>query len=311
MNLTTCALQYIAQLKKECRYSSAHVYSQALRSFTEFCKTNEVRFTQINRDNLKAYQYYLIEERNLKMNTVSTYMRMLRSLYNIGTDKGLAKPVYRLFHEVFTGVTTEQKKALPVRDVHALLFSEVKDPVLKRTQKLLNVMFMFSGISFADLCLLKKSNLKNGILQYNRVKTKSPVSIELFNSCQLYLNSLLNKRPSIPGKPDYLFSILSGNYSKNDDNYYTEIQSKLHQFNAHIKKLRCICKITDPVSSYSIRHSWATIAKYRGVRIEMISESLGHQSIKTTQTYLKGFNLDERSKVNKKNYYYVKDYTGL
>lgn len=45
----------------------------------------------------------------------------------------------------------------------------------------------------------------------------------------------------------------------------------------------------------------ATTAKYRGVPIEMISESLGHKSIKTTQIYLKGFGLKERTEVNKMN----------
>ena len=58
--------------------------------------------------------------------------------------------------------------------------------------------------------------------------------------------------------------------------------------------------------TYTLRHSWATTAKYRGVPIEMISESLGHKSIKTTQIYLKGFELEERTKVNKQNYYYVR-----
>lgn len=51
----------------------------------------------------------------------------------------------------------------------------------------------------------------------------------------------------------------------------------------------------------------ATTAKYRGVPIEMISESLGHKSIKTTQIYLKGFGLKERTEVNKMNLSYVKN----
>lgn len=57
----------------------------------------------------------------------------------------------------------------------------------------------------------------------------------------------------------------------------------------------------------SLRHSWATTAKYRGVSIEMISESLGHKSIKTTQIYLKGFELKERTEVNKGNLSYVRN----
>ncbi len=39
----------------------------------------------------------------------------------------------------------------------------------------------------------------------------------------------------------------------------------------------------------------------------MISESLGHKSIKTTQIYLKGFELKERTEVNKGNLSYVKN----
>ena len=59
------------------------------------------------------------------------------------------------------------------------------------------------------------------------------------------------------------------------------------------------------MSSYTLRHSWATTAKYRGVPIEMISESLGHTSIRTTQIYLKGFELADRTRVNRMNYAYI------
>ena len=56
------------------------------------------------------------------------------------------------------------------------------------------------------------------------------------------------------------------------------------------------------------RHSWATNAKYQGISIEMISESLGHKSIRTTQTYLKGFGLKERTEANKLNCSYIESY---
>jgi integrase len=49
-------------------------------------------------------------------------------------------------------------------------------------------------------------------------------------------------------------------------------------------------------TTYTIRHSWATIAKYLGISTALISESLGHSSIKTTEIYLKDFDdyaLDE------------------
>ncbi|MCA4456432.1 tyrosine-type recombinase/integrase, partial [Bacteroides xylanisolvens] len=78
-------------------------------------------------------------------------------------------------------------------------------------------------------------------------------------------------------------------------------------FNNNLKDLARTLHLQSPVTSYTLRHSWATTAKYRGVSIEMISESLGHKSIKTTQIYLKGFELKERTEVNKGNLSYVRN----
>ena len=102
------------------------------------------------------------------------------------------------------------------------------------------------------------------------------------------------------------FHILSGEYKRGEEGAYREYQSALRKFNNHLKSLSRKLRLHSSVTSYTLRHSWATTAKYRGVPIEMISESLGHKSIKTTQIYLKGFELEERTKVNKQNYYYVR-----
>ena len=88
---------------------------------------------------------------------------------------------------------------------------------------------------------------------------------------------------------------------------YREYQSALRRFNNNLRELARKLYLKSPVTSYTFRHSWATTAKYRGVSIEMISESLGHKSIKTTQIYLKGFELKERTEVNKGNLSYIKN----
>ena len=195
----------------------------------------------------------------LKPNTISTYMRMLRSIYNRGVDTHQAPYVHGLFRDVFTGVDTRQKKAIPIGELHILLNKDPQSEKLRRTQAIANLLFQFCGMPFSDLAHLEKSNLKQGLLKYNRLKTGTPMSIEVLESAH---------------------NAIGGLYNKTDARH-------------------------SPVTSYTLRHSWATTAKYRGVPIEMISESLGHKSIKTTQIYLKGFELEERTKVNKLNYSYV------
>ena len=115
-----CGEIYIGRLRKEGRYSTAHVYKNALLSFSLFCGTFNVSFRQVTRERLRRYGQYLYEC-GLKPNTVSTYMRMLRSIYNRGVEAGSAPYIPRLFHDVYTGVDVRQKKALPVTELRKLL----------------------------------------------------------------------------------------------------------------------------------------------------------------------------------------------
>ncbi|MDC2612567.1 MULTISPECIES: tyrosine-type DNA invertase cluster 3b [Bacteroides] len=301
-----CAGAYIERLRKEGRYSTAHVYKNALFSFSKFCGTTNISFRHVTRECLRCYGQYLYES-GLKLNTISTYMRMLRSIYNRGVEAGRAPYVPRLFHDVYTGVDIRQKKALPVLELHKLLYEDPKSERLRRTQTIAALMFQFCGMSFADLAHLEKSALNQNVLQYNRIKTKTPMSLEILDSAKEMIDQLRSNKPAVPDCPDYLFNILHGDKKRKDERAYREYQSALRSFNNCLKDLARALHLNSPVTSYTFRHSWATTAKYRGVPIEMISESLGHKSIKTTQIYLKGFGLRERTEVNRKNLSYVRN----
>lgn len=45
----------------------------------------------------------------------------------------------------------------------------------------------------------------------------------------------------------------------------------------------------DNITTYTARHSYATISKRKGVSIAYISESMGHCDLKTTEAYLASF----------------------
>ena len=141
---TVCANNYINCLRQEGRYATAHVYENALRSFTIFCGTECVSFSLITRENLKRYSSYLMSCR-LKLNTISTYMRMLRCIYNKGVDTHQAPYIHRLFRDVFTGVDTRQKKAIPINELHTLLYKDPQSEKLRRTQAIANLLSCSSG----------------------------------------------------------------------------------------------------------------------------------------------------------------------
>lgn len=77
-------------LQEEGRYSTAHVYKNAVLSFTRFHGSTYIAFEQITRESLRRYGQYLYDCK-LKLNTISTYMRMLRCIYNRGVEAGIAR----------------------------------------------------------------------------------------------------------------------------------------------------------------------------------------------------------------------------
>ena len=107
-----CADIYIGRLREEGRYSTAHVYQNALLSFSKFCGVHSVSFRQVTRERLRRYEQHLYEC-GLKPNTISTYMRMLRSIYNRGVEAGVLLMSTACFMRSIRGWTCVRKGRFP------------------------------------------------------------------------------------------------------------------------------------------------------------------------------------------------------
>ena len=110
--------RYMSQLREEKRYSSAKSYQDALNSFIKYSGTENISYSDINKANLHRYEAYLLENDCMR-NTVSTYIRRLRCIYNKAVENGDAEYIPGLFQGVFTGVESKRKKSLSFyRDSH-------------------------------------------------------------------------------------------------------------------------------------------------------------------------------------------------
>ena len=284
---------YMACLREKKRYSTAKSYQDALNSFKCFCGMEAIPYAYINRNRLLCYQSWLLDK-GRSLNTVSTYMRRIRRVYGLAMENGEAPFSRYLFKGIFMGVKSKQKKALPTESLRLLMTAPLDDSGLRKTQRALCLMFLFCGMAFVDFAHLKKSDIRSGVLRYNRQKTGTPMLVEIQPVAKELLAALMTD--TLRDSP-YLFTFLSG--TKTGEEAFREYTSALADFNSSLKELANACGVTEMVTSYSIRHSFATTLKEQDVPIEMISELLGHQSIKTTQIYLKSFSLDRMSAVNK------------
>lgn len=282
---------YMIRLRAAARFSTAKSYQDALNSLIRFFGRDEIAYDDITRANLRRYQDDLLR-RGRSWNTVSTYMRRVRCVYNQAVDGGEATYVPNLFKEIFTGIESRRKKAVTQEEIRRLITAPVGSPGLRQAQLAVTLMFQYGGMAFVDLSHLRAGNFREGVLDYRRQKTGTPMRILIPEATRNPLQELSSHtRPDSP----YLFPFLSG--TQRGEAAYREYKSSLARFNQRLRALARAAGITATVSSYTIRHSFASILKELDVPIEMISELLGHKSITTTQIYLKSFSLEKMASV--------------
>jgi site-specific recombinase XerD len=277
----------IAQLKQLDKVRTSETYTATLKSFMAFREEQDVPLDGITSDLMLLYEAHL-KARDVRMNTISFYMRNLRAVYNRAVEKGLT-PQNNPFRHVYTGVDKTVKRAIPIKSIKAL---KELDLSLKPSLDFARDMFLFSfytrGMSFIDMAYLKKSDLKNGILTYRRRKTGQELTIK-WEKC---MDEIIAKYPK--NETDFLLPIITmqSNERKQYDN-------ALHLVNYHLKDISEMLRLQRPLTMYVARHSWASAAKAKNVPLSVISEGMGHDSEATTQIYLASLETSVVDKANK------------
>ena len=277
----------IAQLKQLGKIRTSETYTATLKSFMAFRESQAVPLDGISSDMMLLYEAHL-KARDVRMNTISFYMRNLRAVYNRAVEKGLT-PQNKPFRHVYTGVDKTIKRAIPIKEIKAL---KELDLSLKPSLNFARDMFMFSfytrGMSFIDMAYLKKSDLQNGILTYRRRKTGQQLSIN-WEKC---MEDIVSKYAQ--NQTDYLLPII-----KETVNERRQYDNALHLVNYHLKDLSSLLKLQRPLTMYVARHSWASAAKAKNIPLSVISEGMGHDSEATTQIYLASLETSVVDKANK------------
>ena len=159
-NLISFMKEVANGLRESGNYGTAHIYRSSLSAVVAFHGSDKLPFRKVTQEFLKSFESYL-RRKNCSWNTVSTYMRTLRAVYNRAVDRHIAPYVPHHFRYVYTGTRVDRKRALDKEDMGRLmkelpkrLCLENKD--LQRTRGLFFLMFLLRGIPFVDLAYLKK-----------------------------------------------------------------------------------------------------------------------------------------------------------
>lgn len=272
------------------QHRTAETYTATLNSFKKFRTNIDLDLNEINPPLLESYRSFL-RHNNLSPNTISFYLKHLKSIYNKAVNEKLIvdrKP----FKQLTTATEKTTKRAISLHTIKQL---KVLDCSHYPSECFARDMFLFSfytrGMSFIDIAYLQKKNLKGDMLFYRRRKTNQQLAIH-WEPC---MQEIMKNYLSDPSSP-YLFSIIK----ESDNNPQKQYKNAQFLINRHLKNIGKRLGLCLPLTMYCARHSWASIAYNEGIPLSVISEGMGHDSEKTTRIYLTSLKTEVVDNANRK-----------
>lgn len=281
-DVTFC--EYTQKLANEMRQlkriGNARSYDGIVQALKKYLKGKDIKFEEVSYDFLNKFEFYYLSKEGNSKNGLAVYMRTIRAIYNQAIKAGIV--AQELYPFALYKIKTEptQKRAISfdkLQLIENLEFNETDS--LFHTQNYFLMSFYLMGISFTDLAHLTRNDIKDGRISFSRQKTHRKYDMAITGKAQKILDYYLSQYP----KSTFVFPIIT---QLDPSKQYSQVQEARKRFNKRLKKIGEMCGIEKTLTSYVSRHSFATLAKNKGIPITAISEMLGHESVKTTQVYL-------------------------
>lgn len=267
---------YATELREADRIGTAVSYECARSSLNKF--TPKLKFSDVTPELLRKYEKWMLAKGN-SVTTVGIYLRPLRALFNNAIAEGLLTKEYYPFgkrkYEIPTG--NNIKKALTLKDIGAIYKYKLEPgSPTERARDYWIFMYLCNGINVKDLCLLKYENIKGDVLEFERAKTKrtkrkvEPIRVTLTE----HLNQIIRKWGQ--NKKDgatYIFPVLEKGLSAERERQL--IQQLTQVINVHMKEVGKALEITKDLTTYTARHSFASVLQRSGVSTEFIMRRWG------------------------------------
>lgn len=282
-------LDYMQQVteekKNKCAPATSRNYQSAFRAFRQFLGQTKLPVDAVDKVVLKQFEQYLFA-RHLSANTVSFYCRILRTIWYRAVADGLVEAQPSPFREICTRVEKTRKRAVDEEAIRRLENLEVENKELALARDMFLFCYYARGMAFIDLAYLTEKNIQGDTLIYVRKKTGQVLKIGL-----LPVMKRLIEKYRDPEQP-FLFPILKNNHSSFHD-YESALRLQNKRLGLLGKLIGCY------LSTYVARHTWASVAKMKGIADDVISESMGHTSLKTTQIYIASLDHTRLDKANR------------
>lgn len=284
------------ELKNNNQASSYLNYRSALRALESF-SGKDIAFAAITVDWLNHCEKFWVSS-GKSYSSISFYMRDLKCIINRAQKDGIIKETQYPFgkgkYEIPTGCG--RKLALTLPQIKQVVTYTDGTEKTEEYRDLWFFSYLCNGINFMDLLFLQYSNIVNGEICFIRAKTSRAIkhSKEIHAVITPEMQRIIDRWGNVNNGPDtYIFK-----YAKGTENAFEKLQLVRSTVATCNRRLRKIAKSIgiEKLTTYTARHSFATVLKRSGANTSYISESLGHSNLMITENYLASFEIEERVK---------------
>lgn len=294
MNLRNAFSLKMKELEENGQASTYLNYRSALKSLESFGGTN-IPLERITVDWLKRCERFWISK-GKSYSSVSIYFRALKCILNRAVRDGILKessfPFGKNRYEIPEGYG--RKLALTLHEIKRVMSYQDTTGDIEEFRDLWIFSYLCNGINFMDLLFLQYSNIVDGEICFIRSKTsrttkhckeiRATITPDMWNIIHKWGN------PNVSPQT-YIFK-----YAKGNENAFEKIRLVrriITKCNRRLKKIAQSIGIPQ-LTTYTARHSFATVLKRAGAKTSYISESLGHSNLAVTENYLACFEKEER-----------------
>lgn len=279
---------------------NAKAMKTALQVF--FKRTTNLEFKDVTIAKLKEFEVYM-RNKGIKPTTYNRYLDSLRSAFFMAQKENMIPITLNPFgrDKYHSPRIITIKRALKLEEIERIYnYQTIPMSAEDEARDLWLFTYLGNGINMTDICNLRYRDVGENFITFIRKKTehsastKKPITIPITDD----IRKIIEKRGNTDRKPDtFVFPYVS------DDLTYKQKKGKINwriqKTNKYMQQIGKKLEIEKHITTYTARHSFATILKRSGVSIEFISESLGHRDMSITETYLDSFEDDHKLEMAK------------
>lgn len=253
-----------------------------------YLKGKDIQLDEITVSWIRGYETYLRTKLGNKTNTVASNFKVIRKILNEAIDEDLlAQNPFSRF-----SIKTEPTDIEFLTEEELEAFASVPltpDTKIARHRDLYVFACNAGGIRVGDLLRLQWKNFDGERLKIFTSKGSETLSI-LLTSIALEII----ERQQVERKPDgFIFDLLPRDLNLKDMKaVHKVVTNQTALIGKNVKIVAERAGIHKKIHFHTSRHTWATRALRKGMRIEHVSKLMTHSSIRTTQIYAKIVNAD-------------------